>query len=892
MVTNADASLYSLHKKLVEQLGLEQDDTAIRAPLAHRINASNNELSLIYNSISWRVTSPLRRVNSALIKVGVPTRGIRNLSVAFVRKLKQDGLLAALSKTSVYLGVRYSSKKQKILTEKPLHTSEKREGHAAANTLFGKSVALICESTLPQCYKYRVAQKADMLRMLGMRVNIIDWRQTDEVISTLQVSAIAIFYRVPLYPSVQKIYAEVKRLNIPTFWEVDDLIFDANLYQSNTNMNELPPEVVKGLLEGAELYGNCLEASDYGLASTNKLQEIMSRGKKAWVVENALDKQTVEISRGLRREKKLHGNSKNTIDIMYGSGTKTHDIDFKEAEAAIISVLSKRPNSRFIVMGDLTVSKELENSPQFVRYPAADFKSYLRQLSMADISIAPLEISEFNEAKSNIKYLEASVLNLASVCTPTSPFANAIEHGINGYLAQTYNEWEQSLLELVDNKEKRIAVAINAYKYVYRNYSPSRIARRQLLPAINHLLTPKKKKRVLSANIYFAPNSFGGATIIAEQMISRLSSDESVEHFVFTVDDNIDGPDYSLKRYRALGAEVIAIKTPRLRSQIDTLYDKNILMKFRDILNSIDPDLVHLHSIQGLGLALIEVCRENNVPYAITVHDTWWLCGRQFMVNDRNEFCGQRRIDPLICSVCVSDAKFEIYRREMSQFALNGAVRILAPSQYIRGIYIANGVDPEKIKLNKNGVGEPKKNITSSPRPLTFGYVGGKTEIKGWDMVVKAFNELSENDIRLSVVDNALNLGYRSIDKSEFNSGDKVNIVPAYKQETIDDFFSVIDVLLFPTQAMESFGLTVREAQIRGKWVITTEAGGAIEDIDDGHNGMIIPMSKNPKYLIEAMRSLIKNPDFVTNRNSTTTHIVTFSEQAEDLRLQYAELIN
>lgn len=891
MINKAKESLHIRHKELVQELELDQSDSETAAHLVHRVNVANNELAQIYNSLSWRVTTPLRKLNSALVRGGIPTQGIRNLSRAFAQKLRQDGIISALVKTKVYLVNRFSKRTLENSSKGELRQKVNKSSEKPANVLFGKSVALICESTLPQCYKYRVSQKADMLRMHGITVNIIDWRHTNESISALQACAIAIFYRVPFYESVQHIFNEAKRLNVPTFWEVDDLIFDADLYKSNTNMNALSSDVIKGLLEGANLYGDCLQASDFGLASTEKLQSIMSRNKRVWVVENALDKQTVEISRGLRREKKLRKEVKNTIDIMYGSGTKTHDVDFKEAEAAILSVLSKRPNARFIVMGDLTVSEELEASRQFIRYPSADFKTYLRKLSLADISIAPLERSEFNEAKSNIKYLEASVLNLASVCTPTAPFANAITHGLNGFLANTPEEWENSLLELVDNKEKRTTVANNAYRYVYQNYSPFRIAKRQLLPALSNLLKQKENKRVLSANVYFSPNSFGGATIVAEQMVSRLSKDEGMEHFVFTADSEIEGPYYSLKRYSALGAEVVAIKPPLHRSQTDMLYDKKMLSRFRDILKSVEPDLVHLHSIQGLGLALVQACQELNIPYTVTVHDTWWLCGRQFMVNDRNEFCGQRRIDPLVCSVCVGDTKFENYRREMSRAAMSGAERILAPSSYIRDIYIANGANPEKIYVNKNGVGVPRGRGAAPSRPLTFAYVGGKTEIKGWDIVVKAYNALSEQHIRLVVVDNALNLGYRSIDDVEFVNREKVDIVSAYQQETIDDFFATIDVLLFPTQAMESFGLTVREAQIRGKWVITTEAGGAIEDIDNGVNGTIIPLSKEPKYLIRAMRELIESPAKLSSLKPNG-RIVTFDDQADDLRRHYAEIIN
>lgn len=892
MAVILDALLFSLHKELTARLGLEEDDTFGTSHLTNRSEANTNELSLVYNSISWRVTKPLRWVNTALISLGVPTGRIRNLSQAFMWKLKQDGFSAALSKARDYLGKRYLSKTNNIRRESILFLNDGGE-HVPANKLFGRSVSLICESTLPQCYKYRVSQKANMLRMLGVTVNIIDWRNTDKSISMLQTCAMVIFYRVPFFKSVQSIYAEAKRLGVPTFWEVDDLIFDAERYKSNSNMKSLSRDIVKELLDGADLYGACYAASDYGLASTRKLQEVMSISKRTWVVENALDKQTLEIARGLRREKKLRAvESKQTIDIMYGSGTKTHDMDFKEAEKAIISVLAKRANTRFIVMGDLNVSQELESSPQFVRYPAADFKTYLRKLSLADISIAPLEASEFNEAKSNIKYLEASVLNLPSVCTPTAPFGDAIVHGVNGYLARSVDEWELSLLELVDNQEKRKSVANNAHRYVYKNYSPYRIAHRQLLPVLKNVIISKTKKRILSVNVHFSPNSFGGATIITEQMVSNLSQNDAEEHFVFTIGSDINGPDYSLRRYRACGAEVIGVKIPEYRPELEALFDKRIRRIFGEIIESIQPDLVHFHSIQGLGLSMIDACLSVGVPYVVTVHDAWWLCGRQFMVNDRGVFCGQYRIDPLICSICVNNTKLESYRRDMSLAALNAADLILAPSEYIRNLHIANGIDPERIRLNKNGVGEPCK-LTSPPnsRPLTFGYVGGKTEIKGWDIVVKAFNELSDRDIRLVLVDNTLNMGFRSVDNADFVNKEKVEIVDAYNQDTIDEFFATIDILLFPTQAMESFGLTVREAQIRGKWVISTASGGVIEDIEDGINGTIIPISKNYRNLVDAMTKLIDNPKTMENRGKVQSHITTFTEQADNLRMHYASVL-
>lgn len=55
-------------------------------------------------------------------------------------------------------------------------------------------------------------------------------------------------------------------------------------------------------------------------------------------------------------------------------------------------------------------------------------------------------------------------------------------------------------------------------------------------------------------------------------------------------------------------------------------------------------------------------------------------------------------------------------------------------------------------------------------------------------------------------------------------------------------FFDDIDVLLFPSQWKESFGLTVREALAWNVWVIATDAGGVVEDLVNGENASIIPL--------------------------------------------------
>jgi len=109
----------------------------------------------------------------------------------------------------------------------------------------------------------------------------------------------------------------------------------------------------------------------------------------------------------------------------------------------------------------------------------------------------------------------------------------------------------------------------------------------------------------------------------------------------------------------------------------------------------------------------------------------------------------------------------------------------------------------------------------------------------------------------------------------------------------MDEFFSGIDVLLFPTQSKETFGLAVREALVRDVWVISTHAGGTVEDIVDGVNGTLIPLSANEKYLRAALAEILEHPERYRQHRNTFKHSITLcSDQALDLLGVYDEVLS
>ena len=139
--------------------------------------------------------------------------------------------------------------------------------------------------------------------------------------------------------------------------------------------------------------------------------------------------------------------------------------------------------------------------------------------------------------------------------------------------------------------------------------------------------------------------------------------------------------------------------------------------------------------------------------------------------------------------------------------ALSKIDMLLAPSRYFAELH--ERTLGRNVLVNKNGVTRPLGQISKRKKDvIRFGYVGGKTKIKGVHLILEAFRKRRFPNTELVVVDNMLNVGARSFFDSDFDGVERFRIEPAYSQDTIDHFFSEIDVLLFPTQWKESFGLT------------------------------------------------------------------------------------
>lgn len=107
----------------------------------------------------------------------------------------------------------------------------------------------------------------------------------------------------------------------------------------------------------------------------------------------------------------------------------------------------------------------------FTALPAVPYGQYLNTIQDidADIALMPIKNNAFNAGKSNLKYQQMSLLEMATVASNFGPY-KCIESGVNGFLAANPNEWVSHIKTLVNDAELRRTMTDNAINYIKDNH--------------------------------------------------------------------------------------------------------------------------------------------------------------------------------------------------------------------------------------------------------------------------------------------------------------------------------------------------------------------------------------------------------------------------------------
>ena len=394
---------------------------------------------------------------------------------------------------------------------------------------------------------------------------------------------------------------------------------------------------------------------------------------------------------------------------------------------------------------------------------------------------------------------------------------------------------------------------------------------------------------ILVANVYFAPFSYGGATIVAEEVAAALQRTGRFRITAVSLCVREDLAPYTVVKCQKQGIENYLINIPAQRSYGATYDNPEITARLAELIGALEPDLVHAHCLQDMGTGIVTAAGAQGVPVILSVHDFWWLCERQFMIRLDGRYCGQSPVRIEACKGCAEN--FWAAKTRFAHLRETGAkvAAVTYPSAFARKLSEASGFAPGRGLVWENGVTLPGPDFFARQAArrerdgrLCFGYLGGPSQIKGWPQIRGAFAQIGRRDFRGVVVDGSLNGSWWDARNLRGLPGDW-SVHPRFAQAEMDDFYAQIDVLLFMSQWKETFGLAIREALARGIAVIQTDSGGTVE-----HGtippGELIPIGAPPERLARRIEAVLAS----AQRGQAPVSVAGFEDQAR----AFADLVD
>ena len=102
-----------------------------------------------------------------------------------------------------------------------------------------------------------------------------------------------------------------------------------------------------------------------------------------------------------------------------------------------------------------------------------------------------------------------------------------------------------------------------------------------------------------------------------------------VEVLLLATDDAARNKDGTVSRRRLGNVDVVEVSHARIAtSPQDTLSNPPVLRAIGGVLDEFRPDVAHLHHLMYLGLGLVDLLRQRQVPRLLTLHEYWLLCAR------------------------------------------------------------------------------------------------------------------------------------------------------------------------------------------------------------------------------------------------------------------------
>ncbi|MFG1812683.1 glycosyltransferase [Kribbella sp. NPDC049174] len=253
------------------------------------------------------------------------------------------------------------------------------------------------------------------------------------------------------------------------------------------------------------------------------------------------------------------------------------------------------------------------------------------------------------------------------------------------------------------------------------------------------------------------------------------------------------------------------------------------------------PDVVHVHNTFPLfSASVLRAAYRLDLPVVATLHNFRLMCANAVLQRDGRpcESCVGRLPLAGVRHGCYRESRVQTLPLATS-IGVHNTLRtwqryvttLVAPSEFVRGRYVAHGVDPDQIVVKPHAVPH-SGDVRQGPGDAVV-FLGRLEEDKGFADLLQAWD--SSLGTLVVIGDGPL----RAEAEARAARDSSIQVKGQLPWAEGMDVLRSARVAVVPARSYETFGLVVVEAFAHGVPVVASRLGALAELVDDGETGAL-----------------------------------------------------
>ena len=398
--------------------------------------------------------------------------------------------------------------------------------------------------------------------------------------------------------------------------------------------------------------------------------------------------------------------------------------------------------------------------------------------------------------------------------------------------------------------------------------------------------------KTLHVSFSFPPDPPGGTELYVAALCRELKA--------IGTEAVVAAPAARTARYRHDGLTVRRFQTKEGQLDLPALYgdgDSVAADNFDRLLDEERPDVVHQHALTpGSSIQIVERVKRRGLPLVFTYHTPTTMCQRGTLLEWGVTPC-DGRVEAVRCGACTLHghglgrltshtlaylpagvghllgqmglhggpwtalrmSSLMQSRVDASRRLVDAVDTFVSLAPWVEQLLLDNGVPAAKIVRVAHGIVSHRpagRRRAAATGRLRLAHLGRVDPVKGTKLLLDALRAVPDANVSLDVFgvvqsDSAAEL-LQSWRRIAADDG-RIRFQPPIDYDTVVDRLAEYDMVVVPSQWMETGPLVVLEAFAAGVPVIGSDLGGLSDKVHDGVDGLLV----RPYHAVDAWSAVL-----------------------------------